>query len=151
MDNLNEKFLNVTLKNAHEEHEEEQISISIVGILKNLRRFFALWLSATIFASILALVATSLAKQDSYKKMVSLVSFTYDGVEKGLDPNGNEFNSKVLRLLKKLLMNLVLTQKCLKTLERIFLLKVSSQRMLLKNLLLTRISLMRTPTTLFLQ
>lgn len=97
MNDLNEKYLNVTLKNAHEEHEEEQISISIVGILKNLKRFFALWLSATIIASIIALIGTALAKQDSYKKMVSLVSFTYDGIEKGLDPNGNEFNINTLK------------------------------------------------------
>ena len=121
MDNLNEKFLNVTLKNAHEEHEEEQISISIVGILKNLRRFFALWLSATIFASILALVATSLAKQDSYKKMVSLVSFTYDGVEKGLDPKGNEFNINTLKspqIIEKTLNELGLDSKMLEDVRK---------------------------------
>ena len=121
MDNLNEKFLNVTLKNAHEEHEEEQISISIVGILKNLRRFFALWLSATIFASILALVATSLAKQDSYKKMVSLVSFTYDGVEKGLDPKGNEFNINTLKspqIIEKTLNELGLDSKMLEDIRK---------------------------------
>ena len=121
MDNLNEKLLNVTLKNANEEHEEEQISISIVGILKNLRRFFALWLSATIFASILALVATSLAKQDSYKKMVSLVSFTYDGVEKGLDPKGNEFNINTLKspqIIEKTLNELGLDSKMLEDVRK---------------------------------
>ena len=121
MDNLNEKFLNVTLKNAQEEHEEEQISISIVGILKNLKRFFALWLSATIIASILALVATALAKQDSYKKMVSLVSFTYDGVEKGLDPNGNEFNINTLKspqIIEKALSELNLESKMLENVRK---------------------------------
>ena len=66
--NENEKYLNVTLTNAREEHEDEQISISIVGILRNLRRFFALWLAITIIASVLALVGTALVKRDSYKK-----------------------------------------------------------------------------------
>lgn len=92
MNDLNDKYLNVTLRNSNEEHEEEKISISIVGILKNLRRFFALWISLSIIVSILALIGTSLVKQDSYKKMVSLVSFSYSGIEKGLDPKGNEFN-----------------------------------------------------------
>ncbi len=97
MNDNNEKYLNVTLKNAREDQEEEQISISIVGILKNLRRFFALWLAFTIIVSIIALVGTALAKQDSYKKMVSLVSFTYDGIERGLDPKGNEFKIETLK------------------------------------------------------
>lgn len=97
MNDNNEKYLNVTLKSADEEHEEEQISISIVGILRNLRRFFAIWVSLTIIASVLAMVGTALAKQDSYKKMGSLVSFTYDGVEKGLDPNGNQFDVNSLK------------------------------------------------------
>lgn len=92
MEENNEKYLNVTLKSAPEEQEEEQISISIVGILKNLKRLFALWISVSIILSILALVFTAILKQDEYKKMVSLVSFTYSGVEKGLDPNGNKFN-----------------------------------------------------------
>jgi len=97
MNDLNEKYLNVTLKNASDEHEEEQISISIVGILKNLKRFFAIWISLTIIASVLALVGTALARQDSYKKMVSLVNFTFDGIERGVDPNGNEFNINSLK------------------------------------------------------
>ena len=95
--NENEKYLNVTLTNAREEHEDEQISISIVGILRNLRRFFALWLAITIIASVLALVGTALVKRDSYKKTVSLVSFTFDGIENGLDPKGNTFDINTLK------------------------------------------------------
>lgn len=97
MNDLNEKTLNVTLTNARDEHEEEQISISIVGILRNLKRFFALWLAVTIIASILAMVGTALAKRDSYKKMVSLVSFSFSGIEKGLDPKGNSFDINTLK------------------------------------------------------
>ncbi|MBP0978251.1 MAG: lipopolysaccharide biosynthesis protein [Oscillospiraceae bacterium] len=95
--NENEKYLNVTLTNAREEHEDEQISISIVGILRNLRRFFALWLAITIIASVLALVGTALVKRDSYKKTVSLVSFTFSGIENGLDPKGNTFDINTLK------------------------------------------------------
>lgn len=92
MEDKKERYLNVTLKNEQPE-EDEQISISIVGIFKNLKRFFALWIAVSIIVSIVTVLCASLMKQDSYKQMTSLVSFTYDGIEKGLDPNGNKFNA----------------------------------------------------------
>ncbi|MCQ2465124.1 MAG: hypothetical protein MJ095_06035 [Oscillospiraceae bacterium] len=121
MNDLNEKYLNVTLQNAKEEHEEEQISISIVGILRNLRRFFALWISLTIIASILALVGSALSKQDSYKNMVSLVSFSFDGIEQGLDPKGNEFSVNTIKspqIIEKALDDLSISSDKLETVRK---------------------------------
>lgn len=97
MEEKNERYLNVTLKNSQDDCDNEQVCISIVGILKNLKRFFALWVSVSIIVSILALVGSALMKKDEYKQMVSLISFTYDGVEKGLDPNGNKFNVNTVK------------------------------------------------------
>ncbi|MGN0582198.1 MAG: hypothetical protein ACI4KB_05800 [Oscillospiraceae bacterium] len=70
---------------------DNQFNVSVSGILKNLKRFCALWIAVTVAVSLLAFAATAVLKHDNYEKITSLVSFTFDGVEKGLDPNGNKF------------------------------------------------------------
>lgn len=70
---------------------DNHFTVSVTGILKSLKRFLALWIALSVVVSLLTLAVSAYSKQDTYKKMTSLVSFTFDGVEKGLDPNGNKF------------------------------------------------------------
>lgn len=97
MNDLDNSRLNITLENGDNEKEDDKISISIVGIFKNLKRFLAVWLSLTIIASLLVVILALVTKQDSYKKMSALISFSYSGIEKGLDPKGNEFNINTMK------------------------------------------------------
>lgn len=91
---------------------EDQFSVSATGILKNLKRFFALWIALSVVVSLLAFAITAVTKNDDYKKITSVVSFTFDGVEKGLDPNGNKFYVNSMKspdIINKALENLGLS------------------------------------------
>lgn len=70
---------------------DNQFTVSVSGLLKSLRRLCALWIAVSVVVSLLAFAVTAVLNHDNYEKITSLVSFTFDGVEKGLDPNGNKF------------------------------------------------------------
>lgn len=72
-------------------HKDGQFSISISGIFRYLKKLCALWIVVSLVVSLLFVSVTAYVKQDTYRKLTALISFTYDGVEKGLDPNGNKF------------------------------------------------------------
>ncbi len=74
-----------------------EFHVSFAGILKNLRRFLALWISVSVIVSILAVTVVGLVNSDKYQKTTSLISFTFDGVEKGVDPNGNKFSVNTIK------------------------------------------------------
>ncbi len=90
-----ERYLNVTLKNEQEDKDEVVISLS--GIFKKFKKFFALWLVAAIVVGILTVTISALFTQDQHKTLTALVSFTYDGIEDGRDPSGNEFDPNSLK------------------------------------------------------
>ena len=93
----NERNLNVTIKNQDDNKDEVVISIS--AIMKNLKRFLAAWIVIAIIAGLLTF-SLSAFKAFSYKTPTkALVSFTYSGIEKGLDPKGRE---EILDELRKL-------------------------------------------------
>ncbi len=95
MENLEGKNVNLIIKN--EEDNKGEFSISFRSIFKNLKRFFAIWIALTIIVSILSMLILALGKVDEYKKTSSLISFTFDGIEKGLDPNGNKFDVTTIK------------------------------------------------------
>lgn len=95
MENKEERNVNLIIKN--EEENNNEVTISLRGIFKNLKRFFAIWLALTIIVSILSTLVLALKKIDNYKQTSSLVSFTYNGIEKGLDPNGNKFDVNTMK------------------------------------------------------
>lgn len=72
-------------------HKEGQFKVSVKDIFRYLKKLCAVWLAVSVVVSLVVVSVTAVVKQDSYRKLTSLISFTYDGVEKGLDPNGNKF------------------------------------------------------------
>ena len=89
MSSKNERNLNVTIKNQEEKGNEVIISVS--SIFKSLKRYLALWLALCIMAGLLT-VALSAWKTFSKKNPAkALISFSYSGIEKGLDPAGRKF------------------------------------------------------------
>ncbi|MBP1565021.1 MAG: lipopolysaccharide biosynthesis protein [Oscillospiraceae bacterium] len=95
MGSKEERYLNVTLKN--EQDDKDEVVISISAILAKLKKYLAIWLSATIIVSILSILGLSIMNADEHKEVESLVSFTFDGIEKGKDPNGNKFDVNSLK------------------------------------------------------
>lgn len=90
------KNVNLVIKNQEEE-DDNRIIISFSGIINNLKRFVALWVAVSIVVSILTLLISTLVNIKVYKETKALVSFTYNGIEKGLDPNGNKFDVNTIK------------------------------------------------------
>lgn len=86
----NERNLNVTIKSPDDEKGEFIISIS--SILKQLKRFLALWLVVAIIAGILVFSLSAIWTFSKKTPAKALVSFSYSGIEKGLDPAGRKFD-----------------------------------------------------------
>lgn len=95
MENKDERYLNVTLKN--ESDEKDEVVISLSGIFKKLKKFFIIWIVAAVAVGFLAVAFSGLTGADQYKSMTALVSFTFDGIEKGKDPAGNVFEVNTIK------------------------------------------------------
>lgn len=91
----NERNLNVTIKN--EQDEKDEVVISLSGIFKKLRKYFLPWI---IIAAMIGALIVSLKTAQVMKRkppLTALVSFSYSGIEKGLDPNGRTFDVNTLK------------------------------------------------------
>ena len=95
MGNQNERNVNITLKN--EDTDREEIIISFTSILNMLKRFLAIWLVAAIVIGILIPVGSAVFSADQHKNLTALVSFNYDGIEKGLAPDKTQFDINTIK------------------------------------------------------
>lgn len=95
MANNNERNLNVTIKNQEENKDEVVISIS--AIFKNLKRFLAVWLVLAIIAGLLTFCWSAYKTFSAKTPAKGLVSFTYKGIEQGLDPKGRKFEIESMK------------------------------------------------------
>ncbi len=81
--------LNITINNQEEEGDS---IVSVSTLIRKLKKYFILWLvTAVVFIGI-AFGYAGLSTQVSKARLTALISFSFDGVEKGLDPNGREFD-----------------------------------------------------------
>lgn len=85
----NERNLNVTIKN--QEDNKDEVIISISAIMKNLKRYLAIWIVIAIIAGLLTFSLSAIKSFTAKTPAKALVSFTYSGIEQGLDPKGRKF------------------------------------------------------------
>lgn len=90
-----ERNLNVFFKT--EEENKEEIIISFHTIIAMLKRFLAFWLVLAILVAILIPVGAAVFAADQHKNLTALVSFNYDGIEKGLAPDKTQFDVNTLK------------------------------------------------------
>lgn len=95
MDKKEQCYLNVTLKD--EKDEKGEVVISIGGILKKFKKYFLVWVVTAVVSVMLIITGSAIFSSDQHKSMSALVSFTFDGIEKGLDPDGNKFDVNSLK------------------------------------------------------
>lgn len=91
----NDRNLNVTIKNA--EDEKDEVIISLPAIMRKLKKYFLPWI---IIAAMLGALIVSLKTVETIRNkppITALVSFSYKGVEKGLDPDGRTFDVNTLK------------------------------------------------------
>ncbi len=95
MDKNQQCYLNVILQN--EEDKKDDVIISISGIFRKFKKYFLVWLVTAVVSAMLILTGSAIFSSDQHKAMTALISFTFDGIEKGLDPDGNKFDVNSLK------------------------------------------------------
>ncbi len=91
----NDRNLNVTIKNAGDEKDE--VIISLPSIMRKLKKYFLPWI---IIAAMLGAMIVGLKTVETIRNkppITALVSFSYKGVEKGLDPDGRTLDVNTLK------------------------------------------------------
>lgn len=86
----NERNLNITLRNPDDEKDE--VLISFGAFMKKLRKYVFTWVIAAVIFFVAAFGYAALTTHVKKPALEALISFSYSGIEKGLDPNGRKFD-----------------------------------------------------------
>lgn len=85
------------LGSMNTQEEDDTITIPVIEIFRQLKKYFLPWvLVAVIFAG-LVFGGSMVVSSSKASPLTAMVGFTFDGIENGLDPNGNEFNANSLK------------------------------------------------------
>jgi hypothetical protein len=71
--------------------------ISVSSVLRQLKKYLAVWIAAAIIAGILGVVLSAVKTFSVKTPARALVSFTYPNIEKGLDPAGRKFEIESMK------------------------------------------------------
>ena len=86
-----EKNLNITIKDKSD--DKDGVVVSFTSIFAHLKKYLALWVVFAIIGGIVGGVYSAFKTIVAKPRLSALVSFTYKGVEKGLDPAGHTFDA----------------------------------------------------------
>jgi len=84
-----ERNLNITINNADDDSSDVIISFSTV--LKKLKKYVLIWIITAVVIVGLSVGFAAITTHSQKPTLRSIVNFSYDGIEKGLDPNGRKF------------------------------------------------------------
>lgn len=113
----NERNLNVTIKN---DDLNDGAAISVSSILKYLKKFVLIWLVISFIVGCLGVAVSGALTFIAKEPAKALVSFTYSGIEKGLDPKGRKFDINSMKnpnVIEKALTALDLDLKDIETIR----------------------------------
>lgn len=77
--------------------EEDTITIPVIEIFRQLKKYVFLWIILAVVAAGLVFGGSLIVYTSSATPMTAMVGFYYDGIESGLDPNGNEFDANSIK------------------------------------------------------
>lgn len=95
MNKKDERNLNITLKNQDEDNND--VIVSLATIFKKLKKYVLIWLVVAVIVLAAIFGSTTLDTMHRKPTLTALVSFTYDGIEKGLDPAGRDFDKELIK------------------------------------------------------
>lgn len=72
--------------------EEDTITVPLLDIFRQLKKYLLLWILIAVIAAGLVFSGSLIMCNSSKTPVTAMVGFYYDGIELGLDPNGNEFD-----------------------------------------------------------
>ncbi|MBR6107697.1 MAG: lipopolysaccharide biosynthesis protein [Oscillospiraceae bacterium] len=90
-----ERNVNVILKN--EEQHEDEVVISLSAIFRKLKKYFMVWFLVSVIVGGLITGLSIFFTTTSSMPVEALVSFNYDGIEKGKAPDGRNFDPNSLK------------------------------------------------------
>lgn len=90
-----DRNLNVTIKTEPEDKDE--VVISLAGIFKMFKKYFLPWVIVAVILGVGVLGVTAFKVSKTKVPLTALVSFNYDGIEKGLDPAGQVFDVSMIK------------------------------------------------------
>lgn len=93
MAELNQNGQNVNLIVKNDEDKDNEIVVSFPQVIRKLKKYFLPWLLTSIIVGGLISGVSILFSQTSTTPVTALVSFTYDGIEKGKNPDNSDFDS----------------------------------------------------------
>ncbi len=92
-----------TKKATHEKAQTEntaekgEITIPVVEIFRQLKKYLLIWVLIAVVGAAL-IFGGSLALSTAHTvPLRAMVGFSFDGIESGLDPNGNKFNANEIK------------------------------------------------------
>ena len=77
--------------------EEDTITIPVIEIFRQLKKYFLPWVLVAVILAGLVFGGSMVLSSSKASPLTAMVGFTFDGIENGLDPNGNEFNANSLK------------------------------------------------------
>lgn len=95
MDEKNERNLNITISNP--ESESNEIIVSFSTIIRKMKKYLSVLIAAVVTAFICAFVYAAVTTHVKKTSLRALVSFNYDGIEKGIDPAGKDFDPNSIK------------------------------------------------------
>ncbi|MDE5619859.1 MAG: lipopolysaccharide biosynthesis protein [Ruminococcus sp.] len=95
MNTKDNRNINITLKN--DDDNKSDILISIPMIFKKLKKYLLIWIVVAAIVFVAVFGSTTLKTMHRKPVITALVSFTHEGIEKGLDPNGMDFNKDTIK------------------------------------------------------
>lgn len=92
---MSEQNVNLILK--QEEQKEDEVVVSFSAIFRKLKRYFNVWLLVSILVGGLVAGISVFFRTTSMTPVHAIVSFTHDGIEKGKNPDGSDFDPNTLK------------------------------------------------------
>lgn len=90
-----DRNLNITIKN--QEENESDVVVSISTVIKKLRKYLLIWVVVAVLIIVFSFGYATITTHVSKPSLLALISFSYDGVEKGVDPNGDNFDVNTVK------------------------------------------------------
>ena len=85
------------LGSMNTQQEDDTITIPVVEIFRQMKKYFLPWVLVAIIFAGLVFGGSMVVSSSKASPLTAMVGFTFDGIENGLDPNGNEFNANSLK------------------------------------------------------
>lgn len=89
MSNKENRNLNITINNSE---DENRVILSFGTLGKKLKKYFLIWVITAVVLLAVAVGFSAITTHVNKVPLTALISFSYSGVEKGLDPDGMKFD-----------------------------------------------------------